>query len=88
MAVAVAFGEKLRQGQIHGPGNLGERIERWDGVAVLHPRQVSAQKASAFLDVALGHAALEPEITDGLADIHRHATNSALKRNSKKRCCA
>src|ERR1700686_4535755 len=44
--VAVAgFGEKLRQRKFHGAGDLGESVERRDGVAVFDARQVAAQKA-------------------------------------------
>src|ERR1019366_814016 len=88
MAIAVAIGKELRQRQIHCPGDLGQRIQRWDGVAVFNPRQVAAQQARALFDVALGHASLEPEIADGLADIHRRATNSMprLNGNLKDAC--
>src|SRR5712692_1377218 len=52
-AVGVAFGKELRQGQIHRPGYLGERVQRRDGVAVLNPRQVAAQQARTLFDVTL-----------------------------------
>jgi hypothetical protein len=39
-------------------------------MAVLHTRQIAAQQAGALFNVALRHASLQTEITDGLADIH------------------
>src|ERR1019366_4027988 len=70
-AVAMAgFGEELRQRELHGTGNLRERVERRDGVAVFHARQVAAQKSGSLFDVALRHTFLQPVVADGLADIH------------------
>src|SRR5580693_7710134 len=44
-SVAVTgFGEELRERKLHGPRDLGECVERRDGVAVLHPRKITAQQ--------------------------------------------
>jgi len=47
------LGEELRERQLHGAGDLGQRIERWDGVTVFNPREIAAQQAGAFFDIAL-----------------------------------
>jgi hypothetical protein len=38
--------------------------------------QVAAQQAGALFDVALGHAFLQPVVSDGLADVHRESTKA------------
>src|SRR5574341_1402865 len=68
--VARLVGEELRQRQLHGAGDLGQGVERGNGVAVLHPRKIAAQQARTLLDVALRHAPLQAEASDGLANIH------------------
>src|ERR1700730_9868328 len=70
------FGEELRQSDFHGTGNFGQGIERGDGVSVFHSREVAAQQAGTFFDVALGHASLQTIVSDGLADVHRKSNQN------------
>src|SRR5437868_5051500 len=71
VAVVVAgFGEELPQLHLHRARDLGQRIERRDGVPVLHARKIAAQQAGAFFDIALRHPLLQTEIADGVTDIH------------------
>src|ERR1700685_4023928 len=64
------FGEEWRERDLHGPGNFRKRVERRDGVAVFYARQVAAQQTGALLNVSLGHAFLQPVVSDGLADVN------------------
>src|SRR5208337_334611 len=69
-AIAVAgLGEELRERELHGSGDFRKGIERWNGMAVFHARQVAAQQAGALFDVSLRHAFLQPVVADGLADV-------------------
>ena len=46
-------GEELRDGQVEGVGDLGQRIQRGHGVAVFHARKIAAQQAGSLFDVSL-----------------------------------
>ncbi len=65
------FREELRKRQLHRACDLGQCVERRDGMPVLHPRQIAAQQAGALFNVSLGHPSMQPEVPDGFADIHR-----------------
>src|SRR5439155_7535105 len=65
------FREELRKRQLHRACDLGQCVERRDGMPVLHPRQIAAQQAGALFNVALGHPPMQPEVPDSFADIHR-----------------
>src|SRR5467141_2864037 len=39
-------------------------------MAVFYSRKIAAQQAGAFLNVALGHAFLQPVVSNGLADVY------------------
>ena len=79
MAVGVAFGKKLRQGQIHRAGNFGERVEGGDRVAIFDAREIAAQESGALFDITLGHASLEAVAANGLADVHSLQVNNPRK---------
>lgn len=66
----VAIGEEVRQRDVHGGSDFGERVERGDGVAVLYARQIAAQQPSTFFDIALRHALLQAIIADRLTNVH------------------
>src|SRR4029077_17281676 len=70
------LGEELRQRDFHGAGAFGQRVERRDRVPVFHPRKVATQQAGALFDVPLGHASLQPVVSDGLADVHRESNQN------------
>src|SRR6202140_5318267 len=55
-------------------------------MTVLDPREVTAQQAGALFNITLRHASLKAEVADGLADIHRCATNSISRLNAKTDC--
>src|SRR6202011_1288525 len=74
------LGEELRERQLHGAGDLGQRVQRRDGMPVFYPREVAAQQSCALLDVTLGHAFLQPVVPDGLADVHRQSRQRKLPR--------
>src|ERR1700730_2767482 len=71
-AVARRFGpgEKIRERNVHGFRNFGERFERRHGVAVLDARKVATQEAGAALDVALRQAALAAIALDDFTDVY------------------
>ena len=46
--------EELVERDFHGPRQLFERLDRRNGVAVLHARDVAAEQSGALFDVALG----------------------------------
>src|ERR1700730_18470344 len=74
------LGEEMREREIDGASNLGQRVQGRDGVPVLNPGEVAAQKACALFDVTLGHALLQPIVSDGLTDVHRESNKSKLPR--------
>ena len=72
--------EELGQRDIHGAGDLLQRLQRRHGVAVLYPRKVAAQQAGTLLDVALRHPPLQPVAADGHANLDR----ARLRGNRRK----
>src|SRR5438046_8043998 len=56
--------EKVRERDVHGFRDFGERFKRRDRVPVFHARQVTTQQPGAALDVALRQAALAPVSPD------------------------
>src|SRR5262249_39364555 len=72
LAVARCFGvgEKVRQRNVHGFSDFGERFERRHGMAVFDAREVAAQQACAALDVALRQSALAAIGLDNFSDVH------------------
>ena len=69
-AVLGGVREELRERNVHGAGDLRQRVERGNGVTVLHAREIAAQQASTFFNVALRHALLQAVVSDCFADIH------------------
>src|SRR5467141_5037496 len=63
-------GKKIRERNVHGFRDFGERFERRDGVAVLDARKVATQKAGAALDVALRQSALAAIALDDFTDVY------------------
>src|SRR5258708_25735574 len=60
--------EKVRQRDVHGFRDFGERFERWNGVPVFDARQVTTKEPGAALDVALRQATLAPISPDHFSD--------------------
>src|ERR1700757_4534087 len=52
-AIANMVGKKLAERKVHGAGNFGKRVQRWDGVAVFYARKIAAQKPGALFNVTL-----------------------------------
>src|SRR5256884_8214444 len=71
-SVAWRFGpwEKVRERDVHGFRDFGERFKRRDRVPVFHARQVTTQQPGAALDVALRQAALAPVSPDHFSDVY------------------
>src|SRR6266704_1248426 len=71
---AVAWGfrarKKIRQRNVHGFRDFGERFERGDGVSIFDAREVTAQQSGAALDVALRQATLAPIALDHCSDVY------------------
>src|SRR5712664_69830 len=63
-------GEKVRQRDVHGFRDFGERFQRRDGVPVFNTRKVTPQQPGAALDVALRQAALAPIGLDHFSDVY------------------
>src|SRR5262249_2900972 len=66
--------KELTNGEIQSVSNLGQRVQRGDGVAVFNPRKIAAQKTCTLLDVALRHSFLQSVCPDGRANIHSEAS--------------
>jgi hypothetical protein len=66
----VCAGEKIRQANFHGLGDLRERLKRRDGVAVLDARKIAAEKTSAAFDITLRQASIAPVGPDDLANVY------------------
>ena len=65
-----AVGKEPGQRKVHRRRNSGLRIQRGNGVPILHPLQITAQQTGALFNVTLRHAFLQAEIADRLADVH------------------
>jgi hypothetical protein len=53
--------KELVHGNFEGAGQLFQRLDAWDSVAVLHTRDVAALEARALLDVPLRKVFLLPD---------------------------
>src|SRR5258708_34934960 len=53
--------KKLVHGNLESPGHFFKSLDTWDGVAVLHTRDVATLEASALLDVPLRKVLLLPD---------------------------
>ena len=84
-------GKEISEGNFHGLGDLGQGLERWNGVAVFDARKIAAEQAGAALNVTLRKAALAAIGFDDFADVYlwflfRHGSsngNSSLVANSR-----
>jgi hypothetical protein len=47
------IGKKLSNGHVERKSDLGQGIERGDGMAVLNPGKIAAQESGFLLDIAL-----------------------------------
>jgi hypothetical protein len=70
LAAQRIFREELRDGQVEGERDLGERVERRDRVAVFDAGEVATEQAGFLLDIALREAALEAVRTNRSADFN------------------
>ena len=62
--------EKLVERNFHRPRQLFKRLDRRNGVAVFDARDVTAEKASALFDIALGKFFCFTKQTDAISNYH------------------
>ena len=62
--------EKLVERNFHRPRQFFKRLDRRNGVAVFDSRDVTAEKASALFDVALGKFFCFTKQTDAISNYH------------------
>ena len=93
VAIARRFGagEKVGQADLHGFGNLRQRLQRRHGMAVLHAGEIAAQQARAAFDIALRKPALSAVTANHLTDVnfwlffwHRDLKSGYLTQCSKR----
>jgi hypothetical protein len=89
LAVQGVLGEELGDGQVECLGDLGEGIERGDGVAVFYAREIAAQQASLLFDVSLREAFLQAVTADRCPNFHHGSPEShaPLEINFRGRKC-
>ena len=69
----------MGDGQVERCGDLGERVEGWNGVAVLNSGEVAAQEAGFLFDVALREAFLQAEGANRGANFHAGVQSVACR---------
>src|SRR5262249_55629776 len=73
LMVAVLQGvirKELSKRHIHRRGYLRQRVQRGNGMSILHPREIAAQQPRTFLNVPLRHSLLQAVSTYRVTDVH------------------